>query len=93
LRIGGLRSRKVEIAQLSKVDLSRNQSPELQKRDIMTVAQDMIGRFGLDAAAKTESWSVFNRRAGEEEAAQFWNDVAKAIRELQKQAPAAQRKQ
>jgi len=57
---------------------------ELQKRDIMIVANVMMKRFGSDAAAEMESWSVFNRGAGDEEAAQFWSDVAKAARELQK---------
>lgn len=64
----------------------------MQKRDIMMVAHELIRRFGADAAAKTENWSMLNRRAGEVEAAQFWNDVAKTVRELQKQAPAVQRK-
>jgi hypothetical protein len=56
----------------------------LQKRDVMMVACDTIKRYGSDAAAKIESWSVSNRHAGEEEAAIFWGDVAKAVREIQK---------
>ena len=51
----------------------------------MIVARVMVERFGSDTTAKMENCSVFNRRVGEEEAAKFWNEVAKAARELQRQ--------
>jgi hypothetical protein len=50
--------------------------------DILAVASATIARFGADAEAVVEGRAEEHLRAGEREGAEFWRNVANAIREM-----------